>query len=186
MIPSKAEGRAGSLDHRLRHILDTGSRSEAAERRRREHWLKVQAAATGTLGGILLDLGERGVPVVLTTTRRRTVHGVIRTLGRDFLGLRTPDGAGLIVAMHALTAIRAEPGTPPSAGDRLVQLDANLAEVLANLADDRPHVLVRTADGANTHGRLVTAGLDVVSLAVGTERSTTYLPLAAVTEVVTP
>ena len=190
MISSSADGRSdhpepsGVDDHGLRDLVDSGRRAAAASIRRREHWLRAQAAATGTFDGVLLDLAERGRPVTIPTRHGRRLRGTVRSLGHDFVRLDLAADGSTLVPIAAITAIRAEPGTPPSSGDRAGALDARLADVLTDLAADRPPVVVHLAGGGTFGGLLVAVGRDLVILEVGASGDRAYLALDAMGDLV--
>ena len=186
MTHPSADGRSDPFDHDLRELLDHGRRTEAADERRRRHWLRRQAEESGTLAGVLLDLGEREQPVVVGTRSGRRLRGVVRTLGTDFIGLRTPTGDGALVPLRAITSVRPEPGAARTLGDRLVRVDGLFGGVLGELAAGHPHVSIHTVDGAQHVGELQATGQDVVTLSAPASGASTYLPLDAVSDVSLP
>lgn len=166
------------LETELRQLTDRQRVNDAAESRRREAWLRRQAAESGTFAGVLRDLGERQALVVVSTADRHQLRGIIRTIGTDFVSLRTPGVGAYLVMLGAITSVRAEPDTAPSIGDRVVQVGATLGAVLAELVVDHPTITVHTLAGDHVEGELRASGLDVVSLRTGA--ATTYVPLEAV------
>lgn len=185
VTPTEADGGATSFDAELRNLTDEQRSTAAAAARRREHWLRQQATEEGSFGGVLLDLGERELLLALSTRSGRTLRGVIWTIGTDFVGLRAPGGEGALVPLGAITAIRPEPGSTPTVGDRLVQVDASLSAVLRNLAAERPWVALHTVTGAGLAGELRSVGQDLLVLR-SEAGEITYVPLATVSDVVLP
>lgn len=185
MTPTEADGGSASFDADLRNLTDDERAAAAADARRRQHWLHQQAADEGSLGGVLLDLGERKQLVALSTAGGRTVRGVIATMGTDFVGLRSPGSERVLVPLAAITAIRPEPGTTPTVGDRLVHVDASIGAVLHGLAAERPWVSLHTAAEDGAAGELRSVGQDVLVLR-SLAGEATYVPLATVTDVVVP
>src|SRR5690349_1871223 len=104
---------------------------DAAMARSRMRWLVRQAAEDGTFTGVLVDLAERGEPVVVTTTAGRRHRGTVRAMGADFVALALSSGAIVLVALDAIAAVRTRPGVASVAGDRSVRLERRLADVLA-------------------------------------------------------
>jgi hypothetical protein len=103
------------------------------------------------------------------------------------VALITDHGALVLVAHHAVTALRSEPGDPPMRSMRVPELVMTLAEVLTGLGEDRPRVAITTSDAAQVTGELVSVGVDVVTLRLdGETRATVYVPLSAVCEVMRP
>lgn len=180
-----ADGDADPLDAPLRDLTDRQRADDAAEARRRGRWLRRQAEEEGSLAGVLLDLGERDQAIALSTVTGRTLRGVIRTIGADFVGLRGPGGEGSLVPLLALTAIRTEPGATGTVGDRVVAVDTSLGAVLADLAADRPWVALHTVAGEGVAGELLSAGTDVLRVR-SPAGATTYVPLATLADVVLP
>lgn len=183
MTSPGAPGGADPVDRELRDLTDHQRATSAAETRRREHWLRLQAADEGSFGGVLVDLAEQDRLLAVSTLTGRTLRGVIGTIGADFVGLRSPTGESVLVPLHAFTAIRTEPGSASTVGDRAERVGASLAAVLHDLSGERPWVLVHTADGEAVAGELRGVGRDLVLLR-STNGDTTYVPLAAVADVV--
>ena len=157
---------------------------EAARTRERARWLRIQAEEEASFVGTLLDLAERGRPVVLGVGDSR-VRGVIAGLGADFLAVRTDRNQQVLVRTDAVDSVRAEPGGVDVTGDRSTRFEVALAAVLGPIAADRPEVLVRTRGGESVRGRLRSAGTDVFRLRVdGDPPTPTWIPLAAVTMLV--
>lgn len=178
MDPSNSPEPFLRLETELRELTDRQRVSDAAESRRREAFLRRQAAESGTFAGVLRDLGERQALVVVSTADRRQLRGLIRTIGTDFVSLRTPGVGAYLVMLGAITAVRAEPDATASIGDRVVQVGASLGAVLAELVADHPAITVHTLAGDHVEGELRSGGLDVVSLRTGD--ATTYVPLEAI------
>lgn len=157
---------------------------DAATARSKARWLARQAEEEGTLAGVLVDLGERGEPVVVTTLAGRRFAGVVRALGVDFVALGARSGATVLVALPALASVRTRPGAAAVAGDRAVRVERRFAEVLAELAADRPAVVVG-AGATEVRGELRAVGKDVATLRVdGTPATAAYLPLPVASDVV--
>jgi hypothetical protein len=177
-LPHEADPFAGLL-----HAIAEDRVRDAAGRRARTHWLVRQAEEEGTLTGVLADLAERAEPVVCTTRSGRRHVGVLHALGADFVALRGSSGGTVLVALEALAQVRTQPGTGAVAGDRAVRLERRLAEVLADLAADRPDIVVGTGV-AEVRGELRTVGRDVVTLRVdGRPAIAAYVALASTQEV---
>lgn len=171
------------IDEQLRGLIDDQRHADAVARRRQEHSLLGQAAEIGTLAGVLVNLGEGMVPVVVTTTSGRSRGGVVDSLGADFVGLRGPGNEWVLVALGAVSSVRSRPGARPTTGDRLLRSEAELADVLADLAADRPELALHAGAGDGHAGRLRAAGRDVVTL-VQPDGVVVYVSLAAITDVV--
>jgi hypothetical protein len=156
---------------------------DAALSRSRTRWLVRQAEEEGTLAGVLIDLAERGEPVVVTTTAGRRHRGTVRAMGADFVALALSSGTTVLVALDAVAAVRTRPGVTSVAGDRSVRLERNLAEVLTELAAERTGVVIGAA-GAEVRGELRAVGRDIATLRVdGPPAIAAYVQLAAASDV---
>jgi len=136
---------------------------DAAARRAKQRWLEDQAGDTATVAGVLLDLGERELTVQVTTAAGRHVRGVVAGLGADFVTFRDARGVLAVVPLRAVALVRPGPGVRAATGDRMPGLDAAFSEALAAFAVERPDVTVHAA-GDDVHGRLVAAGIDVLTV----------------------
>lgn len=188
-LPS-AEAAGALLGDRMTVLLERFAQSarvdEAARRRARERWLLQAAEEGGTLAGVLADLAERGIGVSLRTTGGRRHGGHVRAIGADFVALDSTAGGQALVALAAISSVRAQPGAAPPAGDRTVRSVLALAEVLAGLAAERERVVVVSLDGGDAvTGTVRSLGRDVVTLTVdgAVPATTAYVPLATVGEV---
>ncbi len=170
-------------DEDLLDFLDDQRRADAVVQRRQTYWLGRQIDAGAHLAGLLLDLGERGQMVGISTGGGRSPRGEISLLGADFCGLVSPTGALVLVAFTAIETIRPEPGTGSPVGDRIVEQAVDLGSTLAELAPDRPALSVHTNRGETITGRLRTAGPDLLSLIPDHGRSAIYVPMTAVADV---
>ncbi|HEU5085139.1 MAG TPA: hypothetical protein VFU14_17490 [Acidimicrobiales bacterium] len=153
---------------------------EAARRRARQRWLRLQAEEEASLVGTLVDLAERGRPVTLDVGDQR-LRGRVVGIGSDFLALRTDRDQEALVRTAAVDAVRAEPGERAVVGDRAALVDVALAAVVGPLTGDRPGVLVRTRAGTTVRGELRSAGTDVLRLRTDGDPATpVWVPLAAI------
>jgi len=173
------------LTSRLARWVAESSVAEAAKARSRERWLRAAAAGEASFAGVLVDLAERGSPVVVAGASGRRHRGIVAAVGDGFVVLRVADGSHVLLVTTAVASVRAEPRAEPTTGDRPVDLPMDLADALAALAEDRPRLLVVTnVDGDGLAGDLCGAGLDVLTLRLdGPDRSYAYVPLATVAEV---
>lgn len=173
--------------------------ADAADARSRERWLRRQAAEEATLSGVGLDLAEQDTAVVVRSTSGRAHHGRLVAVARDFwllvphatsaaIGSTRLTGATL-VATEAIASLRAQPAETAecvreASGARPVPLAVAMAEVLADLATERPLVraVVRGEPEAIV-GELCSVGVDIVTMRVaGVAPITVYVRLGSVTE----
>lgn len=156
-----------------------GRVDEAARARARQHWLERQAAEDATLLATLLDLAERGEPVVITTQATKTIAGSVSAVGADFVVVRGPARGDAFVPVDRLAVVRTTPGAPPPVGDRPVGFALTFGSALLELAPDRPSVVVSAGD--DIRGSLVAVGRDVVTLALdGDRRDHVHVRLGAI------
>lgn len=165
-------------------VADSRSEAVVAERAR-ERWLRVQADESSTFAGVLLDLAERGGPVLVQGRAGRRHRGVITAVAADFCALRTPGGRDVLLAFGGISSVRPEARGTEAAGDRTVHADVSLAEILSLLAADRPRVLVLTqAADEGIAGELRRVGRDVVTIRLdGTPGASAVVAVAAIAEV---
>lgn len=169
-----------SLDSTLAAWVEQAAVNEAAAARARRHWLTVQAEGESSLAGVLVDLGERGRPVVLAVDDL-TVRGRIVGIGSDFVVVERDDGRPVIVALDAVAMVRSAEDVAVW-GDRQVRVDTTLAGILGPIAAERPEVTVRTSAGS-VNGVLRSAGADVARIRLD-GGSTTWIAVAGLRVVV--
>jgi hypothetical protein len=156
---------------------------EARAARARERWLRQQAEEEATVAGVLCDLAERGVPVVIGTTAGSQHRGTVSAVAGDFLVLRV-ERRDVLLALDAVAVVRPEPGVAAPVGDRPVDVGLRLTDALAYLLSERPRVLVLLRSGERVAGELRTIGRDVASIELdGSVRAVAYVPLGAVVEI---
>ena len=116
---------------------------DAADARVRERWLRRSAEEEAELSGILLDLAERSVAAVVTTTSGRRHPGRVAAVGADFVALRTDDDRVTLVTFGAVASVRST-GSVPATGNRAEgrSVAVKVVDVLAHAVDRRPRVQV--------------------------------------------
>lgn len=156
---------------------------EAARARARERWLQQQAAEETSFSGVLADLAERDRPVLVHCSTGRRHRGTIRAIGVDFVALHTDQGNDVFLRLTAINAVRTQPRETQALSGRVLHLHLPLIEAIAELADERPRVLVITASADHFAGELRSVGRDVLALRIdGDRKATIYVPLDAVLE----
>ena len=182
-LAAAADGVLGGTDELARSLERWAADAmvdEAARQRTRQRWLRIQAEEEASVLGALVDLAERGRPVVLDVGDQR-LRGTIVGIGADFLAVRSDRGQDVLVRTDAVEVVRAEPGERAVVGDRAALVEVTLAAVVGPLAAERPDVAVRTRSGQVVRGELRSAGTDVVRLrADGDPPSPVWVPLAAI------
>ena len=158
---------------------------DAADARVRERWLRRSAEEEAELAGVLLDLAERGVTAVITTSSGRRHPGRVAAVGSDFVAMRTGGDRTTLVALGALASVRVDGvgGTTggPAVGRRSVTV--SMADVLAHAVGRRPRVQAH-CDAATVAGELRSVGADVVTLLTdGDPSGQAYVSLASVSEI---
>ena len=184
--PDLLAGGGGDLGDRLTAWAAQARVDEAVAARAREAFLRRTAADDATFAGVLLDLAERGGPVLAVGTGGRRHRGVVRAVGSDFVAIRTPEGREVLLAYRGIASVRPEAGAAAPTGDRVAALPFGLAEALSVVAEERPRVLAVTiASGDDgVAGELVAAGRDVMAVRLdGADRTIAHLAVANLAEV---
>lgn len=166
----------------LQTFVDEARRSEAAEARRREQWLRRQSEEEGTFHGLLVDLTERATALAVHTRADRVVRGHPVVLGADFLVVEGTNRSTSLVPLHMVVGVTPEPGSPSTLGDRPQTTTGTLARALADLVVDRPQVDLHTSQTRRVSGTLWSLGHDFVT--VRSPAGDTYVPLAAVNDLI--
>lgn len=159
----------------LLSLLDEERTNAIHRGRTRAQWLRIQAQSEATLAGTLLDLAENRAPATIRTRAGNTHSGVIGTVGRDFLAMVTRADTHIYCALDAVTTVRSRSTGRhgPSSGDRKGAVDLLLREFLAAAAEDRPWATLTLDSGEQVSGRLHAVGLDVVTMLVEDDESST-------------
>ena len=182
-LASAAAGVLGGTDALARSLERWAADAmvdEAARQRTRQRWLRIQAEEEASVLGALVDLAERGRPVVLDVGDHR-IRGAVVGIGADFLAVRSDRGQDVLVRTAAIEVVRAEPGERAVVGDRAALVEVALGAVVGPLAAERPDVVVRTRSGQVVRGELRSAGTDVVRLRTdGDPPSPVWVPLDAI------
>ena len=172
------------LSASLAHFVADATVDEAARSRARERSLRQQASEDASFTGVLLDLAERGRPIVVSTSAGRRHRGVVRTVATDFCILRTDTGIDQLVPYRALGMIRPLPQEAETVGDRPATLDVDLTDALHHLSEDRPRLHVGLIGDPDPHvGELRSVGRDVLTLRMdGDPPPTAYLQVGLIAE----
>jgi hypothetical protein len=181
---------ADDIDDFLR-TLDTvvqdAVAAEAAGERSQERTLRSIAASEGTLVGLLVDLAERSVPVVVRLVSGRSHRGRVLAVARDAVVLRDGPKPPVVMALGAVASVRPQPSGADveATGGRPAPLGVSLAALLAGFADARPRVQVVAGGDEPVAGELRSVGVDVLTLRLDGDRGlAVHVALAAVHEVV--
>jgi hypothetical protein len=154
------------------HLLDELRRWAADEEtarvtrsRSRARWLRQQAAESATLAGVLMDLAEHGA-VVTVEVGARTHTGRLVAVSTGLCALEEIDDAEHRLALVSLAAITMLVSSVQALGDRVPNLELNLAAALAGLAGDRPTISLELKSGKRVTGVLESAGVDIATLRI--------------------
>ena len=161
----------------------------ASQLRRREHWLRRQAADDASLSGVLLDHAEQGSRVALTTVAGRRHVGRVRGAGAEVVVLEV-GGARVMVAIDAVATVQASgdgerPAVSP-VGHRVGDDPTTLADLLSHEVADRPDVTLVTRGGHVVVGSLESVGRDVVLVRPADRSPMVYAPLSSISEASLP
>jgi hypothetical protein len=151
--------------------------AEAARARARTRRLQEAATADATLTGVLVDLGERQVPVTVATADGRSLDGIIALVGTDVIGVTTANRGTALVPMRAIVTLTTSSSRPPS-GPRPAARSVSFAALVTELAAARATVEVGYGHHRMT-GRLAWCGSDVLAFGDAQGRAR-HVPLAQV------
>jgi hypothetical protein len=173
-------------DTALQRMADEERTAEAARARARERWLRQQATESASLAGLLLVAAEADAELVVRTASGRAHRGTVRTVARDFCGLRTRDASEVFVPLGAVAGLQLMDATTLTevTDDREPPLDLLFVELLAQEVATTPRVgVVVHGDPDRVVGELEVVGADLLGLRIdGGPRALRYMALAAVTE----
>jgi len=163
---------------------------DAVDARQRERWLRRQAEDEAAFAGLLLDLAERQVTVVATTTGGHRHIGRVEAVGADFAAMTGPQGRITLLAVAAVATVsrtragdprspegiaRRSPDTPPA-------VMVTMADVIGHAVERRPRVRL-FAGVTGVGGELRALGADVVTVYTdGDPAGLAYVRLASVSE----
>jgi hypothetical protein len=156
--------------------------------RRREHWLRRQAADDASLTGVLVDLAEQGHLVRVTTSGGGRHLG--RVVGAGAAVVVMESGMHrILVAVDAVTTVQAAPGehdvTSP-VGHRVGDDPTTLADLLSHAVGDGAEVTLTMRSGQVVTGELVSVGHDVVLVRPDRRTPVIYARLESVSEAALP
>ncbi len=168
----------------LQRWVADGQVDEAARARSRRRWLEKAAIEEATLGGVLLDLAERGRPVTVRTLVGHRITGPIIAVGADFIAVADARLGDTLMPTTRIATVQPAPGDDLPAGDRRHDVVLAFGGALMKLAAERPEVMVGVG-GETLRGELRTASTEVVTLVIADERREPIsIALAAIDHVV--
>jgi hypothetical protein len=174
---------------RLEAWVDELRADTASALRRREQWLRRQAADDATVAGVLVGHAERGSTLAVTTRSGNRHVGRVRGAGSDLVlmdvtGARVAIDVGSIDTIRAIAGEHERPVDPM--GHRSGADATSMAEVLALVVVDRPDVTLVTRAGEHLSGELVAVGRDVVMVQPPERGPLVYAPVASLSEALLP
>ncbi len=175
------------LDRDLGELVDEDRRARAVEGRRHADLRRAVERDSATLAGLLRDLAEHGLAVVLEHEGGRLAGRVV-AIGPDCVVLdhRGAEGRSVVRTSDLLT-VTTEPGAsaPDVRSHRDLPSDLHLREVLAAASEERLPVRLHLRGRTEAlGGRLRAVGEDVVTIAAeGTPAGRTFVPLERVVRV---
>ena len=134
-----------------------------ARSRSRARWLRQQAAESATLAGVLLDLAERRAVVTIETSGRAHT-GRLATVSTGICVLEEIADEHHQLALIGLPAITMLVPPVETLGDRVPDLQLDMAGALAGLAGDRPTITLELRGGKRVTGVLEIVGVDLITL----------------------
>lgn len=161
----------------------------AAQLRRREHWLRRQAAEDATVAGVLVDHAEQDSTLAITTRSGNRHVGRLRGAGAALVIIEVV-GARVAIELEDIDTFQALPNskrrTLDPMGHRSRAEATTMTEVLSQVVDDRPEVTLVTRSGEHVAGELVAVGRDVLMVRPPDRGALIYLPVASVSEALLP
>lgn len=168
-------------DERLRAAI--AARQEGRDRRDR-------AAEVATWIGVLRDLAEREVGIVVRLAADRVHRGRLVAVGQDHVALRLASDAMVLIMTDTIRSVRPEPGrvAPVAMGDRGNSQDRTMIEALERLAEHGTELVLALRDIDDpVNVRVVSIGEDVLTVRLtGGDASTMYVPVTALREILIP
>ncbi len=162
----------------------SGAVDQAAVERARQRWLQQQIGESATLAGALADHAEAGRRVAVSTLSGRRTSGVVTAVGVDFVVIREANLGEVMIPLTRLAVVRSAPGEAEAVGDQTPRYEMVMAHALAQLAIERPSVLVAAGNEA-VRGELQTVGSDVCTVLVnGPQRNSVHIAFVAIDHVV--
>jgi len=160
----------------------------ATQRRRRENWLRRQAADDASLVGVLVDLAEQGHLVRIATVGGGSHQGRLRGAGSQVLVLEC-GRTRVLVAVDAVTTVQAVPGDDDvisPVGHRVDDDPTTLSDLLSHSVDDGVEVTLVTRGGQVVSGEVASVGRDVVLVRPDRRTPLVYVVLDSLSEAVLP
>jgi hypothetical protein len=167
-------------DPALERWLSELRTEEAARSRARVGALRAHAAEDATVVGVLADLHERGVQVLVTTTGGRRHRGEVLLVGPDAVVLRVGSQEWLITPLTSVASVRMVGGDPVH-GEGSVTTTSRLGRIVAAAAP--PGEWMRVSVGGEAFGGTVVAVSAEVAVMRLDNGDVTYVNLAAVEEI---
>jgi hypothetical protein len=155
----------------------------AIRARSRAGWLQRQSDEEATLLGVLVELGQRGRPVLIDVCTGRRHRATIESVGSDYLAVRTATDARHLVAVAAVVSVRPLPGEAPVGGEQPSGPRGALADAMASLLGTGIVVALWPRTGEPLRGAVVSAGPDVIGLDLDAGGGVAYVALASLAEV---
>ena len=129
----------------LQRWVADGQVDEAARARSRRRWLEKAATEEATLGGVFLDLAERGRRSSFAPSPATASPGRSSPSGPTSSALRPRLGDTLMPTTRIAT-VQPAPGDDLPAGDRRHDVVLAFGDALMELAAERPDVMVGAGD----------------------------------------
>lgn len=169
-------------------LADAAAHDHAVRARAEARWRRERASDVATWMGTLRDLADRGAEVVVGSATGRRHSGRLTCVGADHLELSVLAGETILIALDAVCSVRAEPGSAsPATGDRDATDGPTLLEALERRMEASDPCSIVVAPGERLQGEIVALGEDVVTVRLAdAARTSVYLPVGAVLEVVGP
>ena len=152
------------LDRSIVVLLDEHEGETAAAGRMGRALGSLVDEEAATFLGTLLDLAESGAYVTLGRHDAAKLHGTIRVVGTDVVGVERDALPLAWIALDTIDDVTPSQTRVPARGDRQCS-PATMQSALFDRVGERPQVAIRRkADGPVLTGTLVSCGADVCSI----------------------
>jgi len=128
-------------DPAFRQFLDAARTADAIRSRSGRSALREHLADDASVPGLLANMSDRGIAVVLTTTTGRERRGILELVGDTGVVLRSPTGIRSILQLRLVASIRT---MEPShfAGDGRVDTSRSWSTMVASFVEVEDEVTV--------------------------------------------
>ncbi len=190
--PTNRGGPSDGFETALSTLVTDGQASEAVEARRARRLSRLMERESSTMTGILVELAERRVGVLIELHDGLVVRGTITAVGADVvIVFSTATRQRSVVRTVAIAALRATDAAEVT-GDRTPTWTTTFHDIVTDLSGHDDTVTVHLGGGDPLSGTLSWVGVDVLCVAASAPSldhlgtgPLAYVALHSVTAVIT-